>query len=180
MIRVNFVCLGNICRSPTGEAVLRSMIAERNLDGTIEIDSSGIIDYHAGNPADPRMAHAARQRGFDLTSIARQVTRGDFETFDLLIAMDREVEESLREMAPSDEALVKIRLMGAYHPDADVRDIPDPYYGGGSEGFDLVIDLIETACAELLAEIVREHGLKASGEGGKDEGSADKPQPELS
>lgn len=173
MIRVNFVCLGNICRSPTGEAVLRSMIADRNLSGAVEIDSSGIIGYHAGNPADPRMTHAAQRRGYDLTSIARQVTLRDFQSFDLLIAMDREVEESLREMAPSDDALARIRLMGAYHPDSDVRDIPDPYYGGGSEGFDLVIDLIETACAELLAEIVREHGLKASGGG---EESAEKPR----
>ncbi len=169
MIRVNFVCLGNICRSPTGEAVLRSMIAERDLGREIEIDSSGIIGYHAGNPADPRMTLAAQGRGYNLTSIARQVTRRDFEAFDLLIAMDREVEASLREMAQNDDALKRIRLMGAYHPDVDVRDIPDPYYGGGSEGFDLVIDLIETACAELLAEIVREHGLKSSGKDGKGE-----------
>jgi protein-tyrosine phosphatase len=144
---VLFVCLGNICRSPTAEGVMRALALEQQVPLTI--DSAGTGDWHVGNPPDRRSAHAAAARGIELSGRARQVTRQDFETFDLLVAMDRSNRDDLLRLAPDAAAREKVRLLLAHE-----RDVPDPYYGGPN-GFEDVLDLVEEACRELLEELRR-------------------------
>lgn len=153
-MKVLFVCLGNICRSPSAEGVMRACLAERGLEDRVEVDSAGTIGYHVGEPADARMRRAAASRGYDLTSAARQVTSEDFERFDLVVAMDRSNLAELREMAPPG-ADGKVRLLSEFLPQGSPRDVPDPYWGGGS-GFDLVLDLLEEACPRILEELLGE------------------------
>ena len=150
--RVLFVCLGNICRSPTAEGVMRALVAERGLDGRVEVDSAGTIDYHAGEGADPRMLHAAAGRGYRLESRARRVTAEDFGRFDLVVAMDRSNREDLLERAP-EEARDRVRLLSEFLPSGAPRDVPDPYWGG-PQGFERVIDLVEEACPRILSELL--------------------------
>jgi protein-tyrosine phosphatase len=144
--RILFVCMGNICRSPTAEGVMRHLLAERGLDGEIEVQSAGTGGWHAGNPPDRRSAQAAAARGITLEGAARQVTRSDFEDFDLLVAMDRENLADLRAIAPPGTEH-KLRLLLG-----DGRDVPDPYYGG-ARGFEDVLDLVQTACEQLLDDL---------------------------
>jgi protein-tyrosine phosphatase len=154
-VRILFVCLGNICRSPTAEGVMRRLVRERGLEGEIEIDSAGTGAWHVGNPPDPRATEAARGRGTVLEGAARQVTAADFDDFDLLLAMDATNLHELRQRAPDDAARAKVRLLREFDPasaDALDLDVPDPYYGG-PRGFDTVLDLVEAACAGLLDEI---------------------------
>jgi protein-tyrosine phosphatase len=154
-VRILFVCLGNICRSPTAEGVLRRMVAEAGLDGEIEIDSAGTGAWHVGSPPDPRSTQAAHRRGTVLQGRARQVTADDFDRFDLLLAMDATNLHELRQRAPDADARAKVRLLREFDPasaDAVDLDVPDPYYGG-PRGFDTVLDLVEAACAGLLEEI---------------------------
>jgi protein-tyrosine phosphatase len=141
---VLFVCLGNICRSPTAEGVLRHLIAERGCGHDIEVDSAGTGAWHVGASPDERAADAARARGIALSGQARQVTRRDFAEFDMLVAMDDENARELWRLAPPGTAH-KIRRL------ADV-DVPDPYYGG-ARGFETVLDLVTDACARLLDEL---------------------------
>ena len=143
-MRILFVCMGNICRSPTAEGVMRRLIAEAGLD--IEVDSAGTGGWHAGEPPDERATLAARRRGVTLEGAARQVRPSDFRRFDMLIAMDRGNLRELLAMAPDEESAAKVRLLV---PDADV---PDPYYGG-DRGFETVLDMVEAACRELLDEL---------------------------
>jgi protein-tyrosine phosphatase len=139
-----FVCSGNICRSPTAEAVLRRLAAKEGIE--LRIASAGIGDWHAGSAPDERAQHHAKNRGYDLSALrARQVTKGDFADFDLILALDRSHLRALQRMAPAKERH-KIRLLV---PEADV---PDPYYGG-PEGFEHVLDLVEAACRDLLQEL---------------------------
>lgn len=145
--RVLFVCMGNICRSPTGEGVMQSVVEGADVELAIEVDSAGTIGYHAGNPADSRMKKAAAQRGYQLDSISRQVSRQDLETFDLVIAMDRDNLADLQALHPSPTADVK--LLSDFLDDSWPVDVPDPYYGG-SRGFEEVLDMIEAACPEIL------------------------------
>ena len=154
-MRILFVCLGNICRSPTAEGVMRRMVAEAGLDGEIEIDSAGTGAWHVGSPPDPRSTQAAHRRGTVLQGRARQVTADDFDRFDLLLAMDATNLHELRQRAPDADARAKVRLLREFDPasaDAVDLDVPDPYYGG-PRGFDTVLDLVEAACAGLLEEI---------------------------
>jgi protein-tyrosine phosphatase len=154
-VRILFVCLGNICRSPTAEGVMRRLVREHGLEGEIEIDSAGTGAWHVGNPPDPRATEAARRRGTILDGRARQVTADDFADFDLLLAMDATNLHELRQRAPDETARAKVRLLREFDPasaDALDLDVPDPYYGG-PRGFDTVLDLVEAACAGLLAEI---------------------------
>ncbi len=146
---VLFVCLGNICRSRTAEGVMRRLVEDRGLASRVVIDSAGTGDYHVGEPADPRMRRAAERRGYDLNGTARQVTRGDFERFDLVVAMDRENLRDLRYLAggPRDH----VRLFSDYLPAGAPVDVPDPYYEGG---FDRVIRLIEEACQAILDRLL--------------------------
>jgi protein-tyrosine phosphatase len=145
-VRLLFVCMGNICRSPTAEGVMRHLLDERGLDGTIEVDSAGTGGWHAGSPPDARATAAAAERGITLAGAARQVRDSDFETFDLLVAMDRDNLADLRAIAPPG-AQDRVRMLLA-----DGRDVPDPYYGGPA-GFEGVLDLVEEGCRRLLDEI---------------------------
>ena len=145
-MRVLFVCMGNICRSPTAEGVMRHLIAQRELDGEIEVASAGTGGWHAGAPPDARATATARARGIALAGEARQVTRADFEDYDLLLAMDRENLGDLLAIAPPGTKH-KVRM---FLPDG--CDVPDPYYGG-SGGFEHVLDLVQDACERLLDDL---------------------------
>jgi protein-tyrosine phosphatase len=154
-MKLLFVCAGNICRSPTAEGVMRSLVREAGLDGEIEIDSAGTGGWHAGDPPDARATAAAKARGLTLGGGARQVRLEDFEHYDLLLAADRENVRDLLAVAPSDEAAAKVRLLREFDPEAAGAgdlDVPDPYYGG-DDGFEHVLDLVEAACRGLLAEV---------------------------
>ncbi|MEM7454478.1 MAG: low molecular weight protein-tyrosine-phosphatase [Planctomycetota bacterium] len=151
MKSVLFVCMGNICRSPTGEGVLQHLVDESGLQDRIRIDSAGTIGYHSGNPADPRMSKAAARRGYNLTSRARQVSDSDFDSFDLVIAMDHENMLYLRrEYDGSSRA--KLKMLSDFLDDSWPEQVPDPYYGG-DDGFEYVLDMIEAACPKILAEL---------------------------
>jgi protein-tyrosine phosphatase len=154
-MRLLFVCMGNICRSPTAEAVMRAVVAREGLGDQIEIDSAGTGSWHVGNPPDRRSTAAAGARGIVLEGAARQVTVADFADYDLLLAADAENVAALRRLAPDAQAAEKIVLLRAYDPDAVAAgdlDVPDPYYGG-SDGFDHVLDLVEAACDGLLSSL---------------------------
>ena len=133
--RVLFVCLGNICRSPTAEAVFRELVRREGGDQAIEVDSAGTHAYHAGSPPDERSIAAASRRGYDLSALrARKVTAADFERFDLLLAMDEPVYRQLRDIAPAAQR-ERVQLFLDYAPQLGRREVPDPYTGG-SAGFD--------------------------------------------
>ena len=151
-MRILFVCLGNICRSPTAEAVLRALAAREAPELPLEVDSAGTADYHVGQPPDPRTRAAAARRGYDLSALrARTVEPADFERFDLILAMDRVNLQVLRRRAPT-HAYERLRLFLEFAPDAAPEDVPDPYYGGPN-GFEEVLDLVEAATRGLLAHL---------------------------
>lgn len=150
VVRILFVCLGNICRSPTAEAVMRGIVAEAGLGDEIEVESAGTGDWHIGHPPDERSVAAAAQRGVELTGKARQVARGDFDKFDLVIAMDRQNRDDLMTIARSEEDRGKVRLLRSYS-DGEL-DVPDPYYGG-EDGFAEVVEIVERSCQALLDEV---------------------------
>jgi protein-tyrosine phosphatase len=152
-MRILFVCLGNICRSPTAEGVMRRLLRDAGLD--IEVESAGMGGWHAGEPPDERAAAAAGRRGVTLEGAARQIEPEDFRRFDLLIAMDRSNLRELLALAPDEEAADKVRLLREFDPAAAAAgdvDVPDPYYGGG-RGFETVLDMVEAACRGLLDEL---------------------------
>lgn len=151
-LRVLMVCLGNICRSPTAHAVMLRHLEEAGLAGAVEVDSAGTGDYHIGKPPDSRAREAAQGRGYDLSALrARQLTADDFEAFDYLLAMDLSNLEHMHHMAP-ESARDKVHLM--LSPLGGEREVPDPYFGG-DEGFDEVLDLVESACNRWLQEFRR-------------------------
>lgn len=155
--RILFVCMGNICRSPTAEGVMRHLVREAGLEDEIVIDSAGTGNWHAGDPPDERATAAAAQRGIVLEGAARQITVDDFEAFDYLLAADRDNLAGIRAIAPDEEAAAKARLLREFDPasaGAPDLDVPDPYYGG-PQGFETVLDQIEAACRGLLDEIRR-------------------------
>jgi protein-tyrosine phosphatase len=149
VMRVLFVCMGNICRSPSAEGVFRHALSRRAPQVTIEIDSAGTHDYHVGEAPDARALAAARRRGIDISQLrARNVMPDDFERFDLILAMD---EENMRELKRRAQRAhhERIRLVMEYAPSATRRDVPDPYYGG-EQGFEEVLDLLEEAADGLI------------------------------
>ena len=153
--RVLFVCLGNICRSPTAEGVMRWQIAREGLEDEIETDSAGTGAWHVGSAPDARASAVAQSRGVTLAGTARQITPGDFERFDLILAMDGANLRDLRLAAGDEEHRRKVRLLREFDPagagDGDLG-VPDPYYGTAG-GFDEVFEMIRAACEGLLAEI---------------------------
>jgi len=151
--RILFVCMGNICRSPTAEGVFRKLVQERAPHLRVEIDSAGTHAYHVGEPPDRRTIAAAARRGIDLSGLrARIVDDADFEGFDLLVAMDQLNREVLLDRSP-DEYRERVRLMREFAPSLDVEDVPDPYYGG-PVGFEHVLDLVEEASKGLIDELL--------------------------
>jgi protein-tyrosine phosphatase len=151
-IAVCFVCLGNICRSPTAEGVMRHQLAEAKLADRVIVDSAGTGNWHIGEAPDERAQQAARQRGYDLSQLrGRQIAAGDFERFDLLIAMDDANVAALHRMCPP-AYRDKIRLLMEFAPQGDVREVADPYFGDAT-GFDLVLDQCEAACRGLVAAL---------------------------
>jgi protein-tyrosine phosphatase len=156
-MRLLFVCLGNICRSPTAEGVMRHLLAEEGLADAVELDSAGTGSWHVGHAPDERATGAARGRGIELGGAARQVDAADFEAFDLILAMDRANHDELHALAPDDDARERVRLLREYDAEAVAAgklEVPDPYYGG-ADGFEEVLDLVTRACAGLLDAEVR-------------------------
>jgi low molecular weight protein-tyrosine phosphatase len=152
-MRILFVCMGNICRSPTAEGVMRRLLDEEGLADRVHIESAGTGGWHVGEPPDERATLAAGRRGITLAGAAQQVRPADFRSFDLLIAMDRENLRELLAIAPDEEAAEKVRLLREFDPaTSGDLDVPDPYYGG-DRGFETVLDLVEAACRGLLDEL---------------------------
>lgn len=154
-MKILFVCLGNICRSPSAEAVFRAIAAREAPELTFEIDSAGTAGYHIGDAPDARSQEAARRRGYDMSALrARIVESGDFERFDLILAMDSNNLEILRKRAPA-ALRERVKLFLEFAPDCGLDEVPDPYYGGPS-GFEQVLDLVEEASRGLLVHLKRQ------------------------
>ncbi|RMG27393.1 MAG: low molecular weight phosphotyrosine protein phosphatase [Gammaproteobacteria bacterium] len=158
MVRVLFVCMGNICRSPTAQGVFERLVEEAGLADQIQADSAGTHAYHVGEPPDPRAVEAAGRRGIELSGLlARQVTEADFLEYDYILAMDEANRADLLELClPGQEHKVRLFMEFA---DLEIREVPDPYYGG-RQGFERVLDLVETAAQGLLRHLVETHGLQ--------------------
>ena len=151
-VSVLFVCMGNICRSPTAEGVFRHKVVDAGLEDRIQIDSAGTIAYHVGHPPDLRAQEAARKRGIDLGSQrARKVKPADFETFDLVIAMDSDNHYDLEAICPPGYE-DRLHMFLKFAHNSTETEVPDPYYGGG-RGFDIVLDLVEDASEGLLKHL---------------------------
>ena len=156
MVRVLFICMGNICRSPTAEGVFQGIVEKANLASHISIDSAGTHAYHIGSQPDQRSLAAAIRRDIDLSKYrARKVTIEDFASFDYLLAMDRDNLEHLQRICPP-EYLDKLRLFLEYAHELSETEVPDPYYGGLT-GFERVLDLVEAASVGLLKDIREVH-----------------------
>jgi len=153
MIRVLFVCLGNICRSPTAHGVLLKKIQQHGLSGDVEVDSAGTAAYHAGEAPDVRASKAAGQRGYDLSSLrARQAKAEDFDRFDYVLAMDEENLANLNAICPPQARTRPQLFLRDFGRQFKESEVPDPYYGG-AKGFEHVLDLVEDACDGLLDDI---------------------------
>ena len=155
-VSVVFVCLGNICRSPLAEGFFRDLVEKAGLSDRIVIDSAGTSNYHIGELPDRRARDAARRRGIELTSRARQLNRADLDRFDFVIVMDSDNQRDVERLANGNCKARIYRLLD-YADSFDVQDVPDPYYGG-PEGFELVCDLVEHACERLLKHIREQNG----------------------
>ncbi len=147
-----FVCLGNICRSPAAENIMRHLLEKEGLSDKIICDSAGTASYHIGSAPDARMQRAAKKQGISMTGYARQFTKEDFREFDLILAMDRDNYHNILRLDPQGEYRHKVKMMCDYATHHREKEVPDPYYGGES-GFDRVIDLLKDACNGLLAEL---------------------------
>jgi len=152
MHRILFICMGNICRSPAAEGIMKSKAQEQGLEQFFYIDSAGIHGWHEGELPDNRMRTHASRRGYKLTSHSRPVVSDDFKNFDMIIGMDDSNIQNLKRMAPNLESQRKIYRMTDYCQTHTANHVPDPYYGGAS-GFELVLDLLEDACDGLLDEL---------------------------
>ncbi|MBA4410632.1 MAG: low molecular weight protein-tyrosine-phosphatase [Bacteroidota bacterium] len=153
MIKVLFVCLGNICRSPSAEAVFNALIEKNGLGSELQCDSAGTAAYHAGEPADFRMKQFAKKRGYRLTSISRPFnTKVDFDRFDYIIGMDNQNVRDLKALARNETDRNKIFLMTDFCFSDKYDSVPDPYYGDDAD-FGLVIDILEDACAGLFRKL---------------------------
>jgi protein-tyrosine phosphatase len=159
MVAVCFVCLGNICRSPTAEGVMRHLVREAGLEQTVRVDSAGTGSWHVGDSPDRRARAAGARRGIEIAGAARQFQRADFARFDYVVAMDGDNHADLEKLAPNAEARSKLHLLRSFDPASPAdASVPDPYYGG-AEGFDEVVELCLAACRPLLERIRRDHTL---------------------
>ncbi len=160
MVRLCFVCLGNICRSPTAEGIMLALVKSEGLGDKFEIDSAGTAAYHVGERADHRSRQTARARGVELPSIARAFTREDFARFHYVLAMDTQNQQNLLALARTEEAKAKVHLLRSFEPThtRDDLSVPDPYYGG-PDGFERVFEICDAACRGLLSHLRREHAL---------------------
>ena len=159
MLRLCFVCLGNICRSPIGEGVMRHLLQGAGLADKVEVDSAGTAGYHAGESPDARARAAGRRMGIEVGGRARQFKRADFERFDYVLAMDRSNLDDLAELASDPELEKRLHLLRSFDPDSlQGASVPDPYYGG-DEDFDDVVRICLAACTPLLERLRREHRL---------------------
>lgn len=155
-VKVLFVCLGNICRSPTAEGLFQQLLRAEGLDHAVEVDSAGTGDWHIGHPPDSRAQQAALQRGYDISHLrARQVSPGDFDRFNYIIAMDNQNLADLKAMKP-ESFDGHLGLLLPFGDDNSQREVPDPYHGGEKE-FQRVLDLLENAASGLLEHIKRQH-----------------------
>jgi protein-tyrosine phosphatase len=159
VVRVCFVCLGNICRSPTAEAVMRHLVESEGLEHSIEVSSAGTGDWHIGDARDRRSQAVGKARGIPLSGVARQFTSVSFDGCDYVLAMDRANRDELLRLARTEQDRKKVRLLRSFDPEAP-RDaeVPDPYYGGPS-GFEDVFDMCEAACRALIQKLRAEHKL---------------------
>jgi protein-tyrosine phosphatase len=162
--RVCLVCMGNICRSPMAEAVLRARLADAGLAGRVEVSSAGTGDWHVGDDADPRARAVLTEAGYALEHRARQFRPEWFARYDLVVALDAANLDDLRRLAPDPETAAAVRLLRAYDPAAEGLPesglgVPDPYYGG-ADGFPHVLALVEAACEGLVAHLAREVAVR--------------------
>lgn len=154
MYKIIFVCLGNICRSPSGEGVFTQLVQEKGLSESFVIDSAGTAAYHTGERADGRMRKHALKRGIKLNSRARQFVTSDFQDFDLVVCMDRSNYHNIKALDYNNQYSNKIVMMTDYARTMKYKEVPDPYYGG-AEGFEIVLDILEDACSGLLEELLK-------------------------
>ena len=160
-MKILFVCMGNICRSPTAEGVFRKLASEGGLSGKLAIDSAGTHGFHTGRPPDPRSVEHAARHGYDLTTLrAREVVPTDFERFDYVIAMDEQNVRDLKAFCPS-HLSGKIELLLNFAGDAKVREVPDPYQGRPKD-FELALDLIERGCRGLVDHLIEQRRVHAA------------------
>lgn len=158
-LKVVFVCLGNICRSPLAEGIFRHLVDEAGLGGRFEIDSAGTSSYHVGDPPDHRATTVARARGIALAGKSRQLIKADFDRFDYVIVMDADNYTAAQRLCPRDAARAQLRLLREFDAEgAGDLDVPDPYFGG-ERGFEAVHDMVDRSCRTLLARIRAEHSL---------------------
>ena len=161
-VAVSFVCMGNICRSPTAEAVMRHLVREAGFEHAIALDSAGTGDWHVGEERDKRSRAVAHRRGMPIVGPARQFARSDFDRFDLVLALDEENARHLRHLASTDKARAKIRLLREFEANAGPgAEVPDPYYGG-PEGFEHVFDICLAACRGLLEHLRKTYELPSN------------------
>jgi protein-tyrosine phosphatase len=151
-MKLLFVCLGNICRSPAAENIMNHLVAKSGTNIAIECDSAGTAGYHTGNPPDRRMQAAAVKRNIPMIGSARQFTKADFTAFDLILAMDRENYQNILALDPQKQYRDKVKLMCDFATHHTDKEVPDPYFGG-AEGFDYVIDLLTDACGGLISQL---------------------------
>lgn len=160
--KILFICLGNICRSPSAEAVMKHLVDKKGLNDFFEIDSAGLESYHEGEKADVRMRSHASQRGYNLTSISRPIyPERDFDYFDMIIGMDDQNIRQLKRLVSDEKHLKKIFKMTDFVKNQNISSVPDPYYGG-DKGFELVLDLLEKTCEGLLNEIIKQKNYEIS------------------
>ena len=152
MKKILFVCLGNICRSPAAEGILKKYISQKKLDESFQIDSAGFLDYHEGKNYDPRMIRHAKNRGYNLEGTSRPFLPEDFRKFDLIIAMDNEIFDNLKSIDKIREFENKIFKMTDFSSQKDYDEVPDPYYLK-ADGFELVLDILEDSCKGLLNKL---------------------------
>ncbi|HEX2191003.1 MAG TPA: low molecular weight protein-tyrosine-phosphatase, partial [Longimicrobiaceae bacterium] len=156
-VKILFVCLGNICRSPLAESVFRHLARERGVEHVFEIDSAGTSGYHAGAPPDRRSAATARARGVEVAGRSRQLDARDLRRFDYVIAMDADNQAEIESLHAAAGGTARVHRLREWDPERSGLDVPDPYYGG-ARGFEDVHDMVERSCAALLEHLLREAG----------------------